>query len=304
MPPGAGRRPGEAAPIAPGVLARLLPAQLRLDAQRAPGELLLDPDVQAGLGHARRPPGHRHPGPLVRAHALAGDLVEPEHPAHLLAGLHRQPPVAGRIDAGHRRSQPGEPAQQRAAAVPRGRRDGGRAHGRPRRRQPGRLHRSARPQERRARDHQPDLGDAQLLAALAAHHGPGAAARGCTRCSRPASATCWRACSPAPTASCTCPRRSRPSSPRPRPTPTTICRCCAGAADPAGARPTAWAMPRSAGAALAGHAGAADALPGRSHRLPHRPRPAARPVAPALLAPADGLPAAPGDRRNAAASAR
>ncbi len=102
--------------ITPGVLAPLLPAELPVGAQPAPGELLLDPDVQAGLGDAGRPAGDRHPGPLVRAHALAGHLVEPEHPAVLLAGVHRQPAGAGRIVAGAGRSAPGQPARQRAAA--------------------------------------------------------------------------------------------------------------------------------------------------------------------------------------------
>ena len=101
-----GEGAARSAPHAPGVLARLLPAELRVAARHAARELLLDPDVQAGLGHARRSPGHRHAGALVPPHAVAGHLVEPEHPAQLLAGVRGEPPRARRVAAGGRRSQP------------------------------------------------------------------------------------------------------------------------------------------------------------------------------------------------------
>ena len=68
------------------------------------------------------------------------------------------------------------------ACSPPGRGDGGGAHGWSGRRQPGDLHRPARTQERRARADQPDLGDAQLLAALAAHAWIPPCCAGCTRC--------------------------------------------------------------------------------------------------------------------------
>ena len=277
----------------PRVLERLLPAELPLAARHPAGELLLDPDVQAGLGHPRRPARHRHPGPLVPPHALAGHLVEPQHPAQLLAGVHGQPPVAGRIAAGPGRPQPGQPAQQRARGD--ARRLHGRGPGQRTRRRVARADHDDR--DGPARAVEPDLDHAQLLAALPAHHGPGDAARAPVP-----GAEGQRELSAAPAGH----RQGRPAAPargdlarvpqdgarhqlRSRP-------AALGAADPAEHRPAPGAGATRWPRRWQRHPGPPGALPGGRHRLPHRARPAAGGLAPALLPPADGLPAAPGHR--------
>ena len=131
-------------------------------------------------------------------------------------------------------------------------------------------------------------GPCTTLAALAPQLDEGLRAAALSPCSGAASTTSCTAWSPATTAACTCRRPSRPSTPRPRPTPTTTCPCCAGAADLArstGARPDPRAPRwRDTLARLTPY-------PVGAHRLPHRPRSAARSLAPALLPPDDGLPA-------------
>ena len=153
----------------------------------AAGELLLDPDVQAGLGHARRPPGHRHPGALVRRTPWPGiwwnlNIQLSYWPVYTANRLALGESLLALVDRNRDNLRNNVPA---AVAAPTPWRWAASAAPTPC--QPGRCTGPRGPRTGPHEMSQPGLGDAQLLAALPAHHGPGACcASGCSRCSRPA----------------------------------------------------------------------------------------------------------------------
>src|SRR6266542_1814076 len=79
-----------------GVVACVLPQELPVHPGRPPAELLLDPALQAGLGRAGGRARHGHLRTMARVNAVAGDLVEPQRAAGVLADPRLKPPRARR----------------------------------------------------------------------------------------------------------------------------------------------------------------------------------------------------------------
>ena len=114
---------------------------------------LLHPDVQDGLRHAPWQTGPRSDGAMVPQHAMGENLVEPQHPARVLAAVDRQPPRTREIPLRTDRQWCRRPRQERRS-IPVGLR----------RRRPHLRLQLLKPGGRRTL--QPAMDDAQLLAAI------------------------------------------------------------------------------------------------------------------------------------------
>ena len=135
------------------VVASILARGLCFRAGHAHRELLLHPDVQDGLRHAPWQTGARSDGPMVPQHAMAENLVEPQHPARVLAAVDRQPPRTRKIPLRIDRQWCRRPRQKRRSISIR-----------LRRRRPHLRLQLLRPGGRGTL--QPAMDDAQLLAAI------------------------------------------------------------------------------------------------------------------------------------------
>src|SRR5207249_9185299 len=159
-----------ASPVVARVLSRELPHLPR----RPSRGVLLDPDLQARLGDASRRTDPRLERPLVQRHALARHLVEPEHPAHLLAAVPGEPARPGRVPAPKLGQAPASPHRQRARAAAGGR-GGDRTQLGSGSRAPGRSRHGA--ERRGSRDGGPAMDPVLLLARLSLPDGRPHAAR-------------------------------------------------------------------------------------------------------------------------------
>jgi hypothetical protein len=276
------------------VVARLLSGELRVLSRSAPGGLLLDPDVQARVRDARRRADSGSQRTVVQRDAVAGDLVEPQHPAHLLAAVPRQSDRFERVAVPQSRPQhAGAHRQRAAAAARRSSRDRSQLGARPRAQGGSRD----RDQRRRARDGRSALDALLLLAVLSLRHERRAAPLARLPTARPRSGQLpgvsregFRgSLSSSQDALAGADHRSRREF-RSRP-------AALGAADDDRVGGAA-AHRRSAPAALARSAGAPHPVPRRRQRIARWTRSAVEGVAPPLLASACDLSARPHHSRQ------